>query len=334
MNKYFLKNYYPIYRIASYIDIGIVGSENFLQIEYNDQNLSTIRRLLSEGYNIESVNKSSLLSELFKKNLLIDYKASPRLPISDRHANFFEFLGIDRADIESMLMKKTLIFGAGAAGATIAYLLAQFGYRKICVVDDDIVELSDIEKTLIYRRGDINKSKVIALKDCIHQNFGFYIEVFKAAPENTTQLTEIIDRGKPDLIVKACDPDLSFRYYLNQVCFLKSIPFIHMSYSFERINIGPFFVPGLTKSDSDIELNFTKMCGPEYRFLNHRKLFQDLTAHPSTSFNINILAGIVLKEIIFYHLNRHQYVYSLNKEVFFFPLSMRVLYRSLNNLND
>lgn len=334
MNKYLLKNYYPIYKIGPYIDIGIVGSEKFVQIEHNTQNFSLIYQALSEGFSDGDVEKSDVLRQLSDKGLMVKYQPISHLPVSERHAKFFEFIGIEREETEAALGKKILIFGAGAAGATIAYLLAQFGYRRIFVVDNDIVELSDMEKTLIYRREDVNMSKVNALKHCIHLNFGFFIEVLESSPDNRNELSEVIDDVNPDLIVKACDPDLSFRYYLNQICFLKSIPFIHMSYSFERINIGPFFVPGVTKSDSEIELNFTKMCGPEYRFLNHRKLFQDSTVHPSTSFNINILAGIILKEIIFFHLNRHQYVYCLNKEVFFFPLSMRVLYRSLNDLNN
>ncbi len=332
MKRYLLKNYYPVYKIGPFIDIGIVGSAKFLQIDYCEQNIRLVRRALSEGFTKEEIMLRVELAELLEKGLIGEFQTYSTLSISERHANFFEFLGIEWKDLEEFKEKKILIFGSGAAGATITYLLAQFGYRRIFVVDSDIVEMSDINKTLIFRQPDIKRIKVSALRHCIEQNFGFNIEDIALSPNTLIEISDIIENVAPDLVIKACDPDLSFRYHLNQICFDKMIPFVHMSYSFERLNIGPFFVPGLTKSDNVIDHNFTMMCGKEYTFHNHKKLFSDLLCHPSTSFNINILAAIILKEIIFFHLNRYEYVFSLNREVYFFPLSMKVLYRSLDDL--
>ena len=115
----------------------------------------------------------------------------------------------------------------------------------------------------------------------------------------------MIEDEKPCLIIKACDPDLSFRYYLNEICFELGIPFVYMSYSFDRINVGPFFVPGKTKSDEVLENHLIKTVGKEYTFLNHKKLFSNYIVHPSVSFNINILANIILKEVIFFHLKKY-----------------------------
>lgn len=315
--------------MGSLIDIGIFGTENFVQIDYNHQNLAIIQQALTQGFQTLEVKSTPLLQKLLTAGLLTEFQNCVECPISMRHKNFMDFLGINNEKISEGIQKKILVFGAGAAGATITYLLAQYGYQHIYLIDDDCVEISDIEKTLIYKKGDIGKLKIDVLSMYLLENFGLNIVTKCCSPISKDELLRLINSIQPDLIIKACDPDLSFRYYLNEICFLKSIPFVYMSYSYERINIGPFFVPGLTGSDIDLENNFRQICGPQYNYLNHKKIYPNLLIHPSTSFNINILGGIILKEIIFFHLNHYEYVFSLNREVFFFPLSMRILYRSI-----
>jgi hypothetical protein len=105
-----------------------------------------------------------------------------------------------------------------------------------------------------------------------------------------------------------------------------------MSYALERLNIGPLFIPGTTASDSEIEKISINNLGKHFSFLNHKKLFSNYTIHPSISFNINILSSLVLKEIIFYLLGMHEYSLTINKEVFFVPLTCKVFFRDLSKL--
>ena len=301
------------------------------EIKYSYENIKNIEKLVVEGIEIVDVKSIKLFTELYKSNLLTEYSS---LDISNpyiRNIFYLDFLKIN-INYSEILSKKILVFGAGAVGCNISYLLAQFGYKNVIVIDDDRVEESDIYKTLIYRRSDIGQFKVDSLRICIESNFAISIETFIDSPKKQSEISSYVELLKPDLIIKACDPNLSFRYYLNEICFGMKIPFVYMSYSFERINIGPFFVPGLTKSDKEIEFDFSKKFGNSYSYLGHEKLFSDYTIHPSVSFNINILSNIMLKEILFFHLNKFEFVFSLNKEVFFFPLTMKVFYKDLSKL--
>jgi hypothetical protein len=97
-----------------------------------------------------------------------------------------------------------------------------------------------------------------------------------------------------------------------------------MSYSFERVNVGPWFIPGITSSDKEIENINIRLFGKHFAFLKHKKLFTDYTVHPSVSFNINILASLALKEIIFYLINAHDFALSIDREVFFNPLNLTI----------
>lgn len=106
-----------------------------------------------------------------------------------------------------------------------------------------------------------------------------------------------------------------------------------MAYSYEKIIIGPLFVPKYTESDIILEKELKKY-GDHYSFRNHFKLFDDFTIHPSISFNINILASLILKEVIFFLMNRLDYVLSYNTEAIFFPLSMMTYYKNLSEINN
>jgi hypothetical protein len=329
-NIYYLKKYAPIYRVGKSIDIGLIGTDNFIKINYNEQNIKQLTKLTDLGISLDEINSCILYKNLHNKSLLDLYNLElfDNMPL--RNILFFDFKNIPFDT--NLLNKKILIFGAGAAGGTIAYLLAQFGYQNISISDNDIVEQSDIQKTFIYRKDNLHYKKVESLKKIILENFNICINPLDVAPSAQKEIANIIDQESPELVIKACDPNLSFRYYLNEILFDREIPFIYMSYSFDRINIGPFFVPGVTKSDTVIEKNLVKMYGEDYRFLNYEKLFNNYTIHPSISFNINILANFVLKEIILFHLKKLEFVISINKEVFFNPLTFQTYFRSLDKI--
>jgi len=240
----------------------------------------------------------------------------------DRSKLFFDYLEINYPS-ELDFNSKILIFGSGAGGSTIAYLLAQFGFKNLCIIDKDVVNESDVKKTLIFRKDQIGKSKVLSLNETIRTNFDINIVSIEKCVVQKDEMDEIITREEPCLIIKACDPDLNFRVFLNEICFLKKIPFIHMSYSFEKLTVGPFFIPGKTSCDESINNLNKEELGEDFDFSNTHKLFTDYITHPSISFNINILASLVLKDIVFFFSKNIDLVKSLNALVYFFPITMQ-----------
>jgi hypothetical protein len=336
LKKYFLKKYYPIFRAGINLCVGIPNSPSYLQVQDNQENYQVIERLILSGLFEDEIKSSKIYKELFKKGMLSEYSSTPNFNEQIRNELFFEYLDANnnRESRESILETNILVFGAGAGGSTLIYLLAQFGFKKLIVVDSDIVHIHDTHKTLIFKKKDIGKPKVDCLKNEIKENFNTDIKTFNSLPSSRQEIYEIIMMVKPDFIVKACDPELSFRYYLNEICFSNEIPFIYMSYAFERLNIGPLFIPGTTESDSEIEKISINKLGNQFSFLNHKKLFSDYTIHPSISFNINILSSLILKEIIFYLMGMFEYSLAINKEVFFVPLTYKVFFRDLSKLKE
>ena len=65
-----------------------------------------------------------------------------------------------------LLNKRILIIGAGGIGSWTTLALAKMGCKDITVMDFDTVDIENIGSQ-IYRREDVNKKKVTALKEII-----------------------------------------------------------------------------------------------------------------------------------------------------------------------
>ena len=64
---------------------------------------------------------------------------------------------------------KVLIIGAGGLGCPVAEFLVRAGVGNIGIIDNDIVNLSNIHRQSLYNINDINKSKVKCAKDKLNK---------------------------------------------------------------------------------------------------------------------------------------------------------------------
>lgn len=314
-----LKKFYPVYKADDKLCIGVVGTNQFVECDYSiTTNVLVIQNLLEYGCTVEMLQRLPLLNEFLQKDMLQPLAVKPK----SRSELFFQYLNIPFLTSDT-LDSQILILGAGAAGATLAFLLAQFGFTNLFIVDDDIVESSDIEKTVVYRQEHIGKSKVAALEHILRENYNTDVRFLEQCPMTEFDLQKIIDDAQPKIVVKACDPDLIFRAVLNKICFTAKIPHLHLSYAFDRINIGPFYIPGITCCDNSFNQYVQNTHGEHNDFLKHQKLFPQYTVHPSISFNINLLANFGLKEILFFFAQKHEYMQTAGQVIFFYPLTMQ-----------
>ena len=240
-NKYYFKKYITIYKALNKICIGFVGNDDkYLEIENNSENYILLEKMLRNGLFKEDLEKYPF-NELNERGFIENLNISSKVR-SELYLNYL--LGIDNSDIAKE--KKILIFGAGAGGSTLIYLLAQFGFKNIHIVDFDDVEETDLFRVMTFDKSDIGDKKIESLKRKVKQNFSINIDIHNANLLKKEELKNIITKIKPDFIVKACDPKGLFLTNLNEICFRNKIPYIMMAYSYEMIKIGPLYVPTIT----------------------------------------------------------------------------------------
>ena len=64
------------------------------------------------------------------------------------------------ASTERLRRSRVLIVGVGGLGAPAAIELAAVGVGTIGLIDGDVIEISNLQRQIIYRSGDIGRSKV------------------------------------------------------------------------------------------------------------------------------------------------------------------------------
>ena len=108
-----------------------------------------------------------------------------------------------------------LIIGIGGLGSSVIQYLNAAGVGKIGIVDYDKVELSNLNRQLIYKNSDIGKSKVDVAKNYISELNSFTkIEIFEMRIDEKN-LPNII--GDYDILAD-CTDNLETRLSINDVC--------------------------------------------------------------------------------------------------------------------
>lgn len=126
---------------------------------------------------------------------------------------------------------KITIAGAGGLGSVFATYLTVAGVGRIRIVDDDVVELSNLNRQILHWEKDIGKKKTESFEEKLSQmNSGVEVTVLSQRIDEDN-VAEIVRDS--DAIVDAMD-NFQTRYLLNKVALQKNIPFFHGGvYGFE-----------------------------------------------------------------------------------------------------
>lgn len=119
-----------------------------------------------------------------------------------------------------------LVVGAGGLGSPVLLYLAAAGVGKIGIIDSDKLEVSNLQRQILFSSDDIGKSKALVASEKI-KKLNPYIQV---TPYNeklsTSNALEIISNY--DLIIDGTD-NFATRYLINDACCLEGKPFIYGS---------------------------------------------------------------------------------------------------------
>ena len=108
-----------------------------------------------------------------------------------------------------------LVIGAGGLGSPVLLYLAAAGVGKIGIVDDDVIDETNLQRQVIYGFEDIGKKKVIVAQErikSINPHIQVKIYPYRLTIENALELI-----GSYDIIADGTD-NFSTRYLVNDAC--------------------------------------------------------------------------------------------------------------------
>jgi len=132
---------------------------------------------------------------------------------------------------ERIKSSRVLIVGAGGLGSPLALYLAAAGVGNIGIIDFDNVDVSNLQRQVLYKDKDVGKNKVEIAKDHIEKlNPEIKVSAYNEKLTNANAL-EIFKNY--DIVADAAD-NFQTRYLVNDACALSGIPDVWASaYKFE-----------------------------------------------------------------------------------------------------
>jgi bacteriocin biosynthesis cyclodehydratase domain-containing protein len=200
----------------------------------------------------EEVN--DLLAQFFEQGLLEDAAdddlIAPNIAARfDRQLHYFGDVseGPTASECQSRLeAARIAVLGVGGLGGWSALGLACCGIGELLLIDFDRVELTNLNRQVLYAEDDIGESKASAAARRLRAfNSSMRVEERVQRLDSQAAVAEAI-RGC-DLVVASCDwPAHDIERWINSACFAAGIPFIAMSHFPPVARVGPLYVPGVT----------------------------------------------------------------------------------------
>lgn len=127
---------------------------------------------------------------------------------------------------QKLLNGRVLLIGAGGLGAPAAMYLAAAGVGTIGIVDDDVVDLSNLQRQIIHQTKDVGKKKVLSAAETIQEMNPDVQVVTYAERVDSKNITDIIKDRDYDFIIDGTD-NFPVKFLINDACVFLQKPFSH-----------------------------------------------------------------------------------------------------------
>lgn len=116
---------------------------------------------------------------------------------------------------EKILQAHVLVIGAGGLGSPVALYLATAGVGRITLVDDDVVDLTNLQRQIAHNMADVGEYKALSATNKI-ANINPDVQV---APVLERAGVELLDKlvADADVVVDCCD-NFATRHIINAAC--------------------------------------------------------------------------------------------------------------------
>ncbi len=149
----------------------------------------------------------------------------------ERYGRHLSIPEIDESGQVKLLDSRVLLVGAGGLGSPSAYYLAAAGVGTLGIVDDDVVDRSNLQRQILHTDDRVGSSKVASARQTL-QALNPTIEVVGYEERIDSKNVERIFEGW-DIVVDGTD-NFPTRYLVNDASVKLGLPNVHGSvYRFE-----------------------------------------------------------------------------------------------------
>ena len=134
----------------------------------------------------------------------------------NRYARHILLKEVGGAGQQKLLNSKVLVIGAGGLGSPLLLYLAAAGVGTIGIVDDDVVDLSNLQRQVIHTTNDIGRLKIESAAETVKSiNPDVNINMHKTRFDLSNAMDLV---NQYDLIADGSD-NFSTRFLVNDACY-------------------------------------------------------------------------------------------------------------------
>jgi molybdopterin-synthase adenylyltransferase len=130
---------------------------------------------------------------------------------------------IDLPGQKKLIDSRVLLFGLGGLGSPVAIYLAASGVGNLVLCDHDVVELSNLQRQILHKDKDINRSKVSSAAETV-QALNPDVNVI-TIPTVLTGKSINEEVARADIVIDTTD-NFHSRHAINEACFSQNTPLI------------------------------------------------------------------------------------------------------------
>jgi molybdopterin-synthase adenylyltransferase len=191
---------------------------------------------------------ASRIAPLVAAGVVVLEPSSPALPPVDaerydRQLPYLAELGDPRELQRRLRSSRVVVLGCGGLGTWALGAMASVGIGNFVLVDHDAIELSNLNRQILYGEADIGRPKVTVAAEWLRR-FDASTEVVALSRriEGPGDLVDAV-AGADALILVADWPPYDLARWVNEACLAHRVPFITAGQQPPLLKIGPTYIP-------------------------------------------------------------------------------------------
>ena len=141
----------------------------------------------------------------------------------DRYARHIILREVGGAGQQRLLNARVLVVGAGGLGAPVTMYLAAAGVGTIGLIDDDVVDLSNLQRQIIHTTPDVGRPKVDSAAETVARLNPDVTVIRHRERLMAANALDIISGY--DVVADGTD-NFDTRFLVNDACYLAGVPLV------------------------------------------------------------------------------------------------------------
>ena len=131
--------------------------------------------------------------------------------------------GFDLDKQELLINARILLIGLGGLGCAASQYLVAAGVGSITLVDDDIVDSSNLQRQILHFENSVGEKKVLSAKRTL-SNINHFVEINTV--EQRLDATALQEHVAAHDLVLDCSDNLLSRNLINDICYQNKTPLV------------------------------------------------------------------------------------------------------------